>query len=105
LIEDFYNIRFGSEVFGGNLLYDDEGKPEKYKFRITNYITRVIKGDEPVALSKMALKNYLVTDEPDGAILDTIVQNWNWTPKGIVLHGNRPADNDKRIKLEIFYSK
>jgi len=105
LVDDFYNIGFGEDVFGGELLYDDAGKPEKYKFRITNYITKVIKGDEPIALSKLALKNYVSTDLPDGARLDTIVQNWNWIPKGVVLHGNMPADNDKRIKLEIFYSK
>jgi len=105
LVDDFYNIGFGEDVFGGELLYDDAGKPEKYKFRITNYITKVIKGDEPIALSKLALKNYVSTDLPDGARLDTIIQNWNWIPKGVVLHGNMPADNDKRIKLEIFYSK
>ena len=28
MINDFYNFRFGPEVFGGKLVYDDEGNPE-----------------------------------------------------------------------------
>ncbi|MGB5323269.1 MAG: hypothetical protein WBN12_13445, partial [Lutimonas sp.] len=79
--------------------------PERYKFRITDYITDVIKGDEPIALSKLVLKNYVVTDNLSEIAFDTIVSNWNWIPKGVVLHGNLPLDNDKRVKLEIFYSK
>jgi len=87
------------------LEYDDEGNPERYKFRITDYITNVIKADEPTALSKLALKNYVATDNLSENVFDTIVSSWNWIPKGVVLHGNRPENNDKRIKLEIFYSK
>jgi hypothetical protein len=105
LISDFYSLRFGPDIFGGILEYDDEGNPERYKFRITDYITDVIKGDEPIALSKLVLKNYVVTDNLSEIAFDTIVSNWNWIPKGVVLHGNLPADNDKRVKLEIYYSK
>ncbi len=105
LISDFYSFRFGPEIFGGSLEYDDQGNPEKYKFRITDYITSVIKADEPEALSKLVLKNFVVTDNLSETAFDTIVSNWNWIPKGVVLHGNVPADNDKRVKLEIFYSK
>ena len=106
MINDLYNIRFGPEVFGGKLVYDDEGNPELYKFRITDYFTRMMLGEEPLALSKLALKNEVSTDDPTNvAALDTIVKKWNYIPKGVVLHGNRPADNNKRIKLELFYSK
>ena len=84
---------------------DDDGNPERYKFRITDYITSVIKGEEPEALSKLVLKNYVATDNLGETAFDTIVSNWNWIPKGVVLHGNRPENNEKRIKLEIFYSK
>jgi len=65
----------------------------------------MIKGDEPIALSKLALKNYVDTDGLETSVLDTLVQKWNYIPKGVVLHGNKPADNNKRIKLEIFYSQ
>jgi len=102
MIYDFYNFRFGPEVFGGSLVYDDEGNPDYYKFRITGYFTELMKGEK--ALSKLALKNSVGTDELNNDNIDTIVQKWNYIPKGVVLHGNRPKDNTKRIKLEIFYS-
>lgn len=105
MISDFYNFRFGSEVFGGKLVYDEEGDPDYYKFRITDYFTKMIKGEDPVALSKLALKNSVGTDEFDSSVNDTTVQKWNYIPKGVILHGNRPEDNAKRIKLEIFYSE
>ncbi len=105
MINDYYNFRFGPDVFGGNLVYDEEGNPEMYKFRITDYLSRMIKGDEPIALSKLAIKNYVGTDQLNIAVNDTTVQKWSYSPKGVVLHGNRPTDNNKRIKLEIFYSE
>ncbi|MGI9531928.1 DUF4270 domain-containing protein [Lutimonas sp.] len=104
MISDLYNFRFGPVIFGGELEYDEEGNPDYYKFRITDYMTNMIKGEEPVALSRLALKNDVETDGLNTGVLDTIVQQWNYIPKGVVLHGNRPADNNKRIKLEIFYS-
>ena len=105
LLSDFYSFRFGPDIFGGSLEYDDEGNPEKYKFRITDYLTTVIKGDEPVALSKLVLKNYVATDNLSEIAFDTIVSNWSYVPKGVVLHGNKTSESDKRIKLEIFYSE
>jgi hypothetical protein len=105
LIEDIYNVRFGELAFGGNLEYDEDGNPERYKFRITDYFTRLINPDEPVALSKLTLKNYVTTDSPNLSLLDTLAQDWNWIPKGVVLYGNKPADNEKRIKLQLFFSE
>lgn len=105
-ISDYYNNNgFGPEVFGGNLEYDDEGNPEKYKFRITDYMTSVLSSADPIANSKLALKNYVETDNVDYSRFDTIVQDWNYIPKGVVLHGNKPKSNSKRLKLEMFYSK
>jgi len=94
------------DVFGGDLEYDDDGNPERYKFRITSYITDILDSDDPILPSKLAIKNYQTTDLPTLVLLDTIVKNYNWIPKGVILKGNLPKeDNDKRIKLEIFYSK
>lgn len=104
-LSDYYNPRFGDEILGGRLQYDDEGNPEKYIFRITDYMTRVLKSEEPVKLSKLALKNYLSTDALSATVFDTIVPDYNWDPKGVVIYGNRPVSNDKRLKLELFYSK
>lgn len=104
LIDDYYNRDFGPDFFGGNLEYDSDGNPELYRFRITNYITGVLRDENPLALSKLALKNFVSTDSPDFLSLDTIVNDWNYIPKGAVLHGNKPKSNEKRIVMEIFYS-
>jgi hypothetical protein len=105
LINDFFNPLFGPDFFGGKLEYDSDGKPEKYKFRITKYISDILDASDPKKPSKLTIKNYVTTDLPNFALLDTIVSDYNWIPKGVVLHGNLPKSNDKRIKLEIFYSK
>jgi len=103
-LSDYY-INVSLEYAGGALEYDSEGKPEKYKFRLTDYISKVLNSTEPLVLSKLALKNFVSTDNSDFATADTLVQDWNWSPKGVVLHGNKPKENSKRLKLELFYSK
>ncbi len=105
LIRDYYNTQLGQEMFGGTLEYDSDGNPEKYKFRITDYISKVLNPSNPIVSSKLALKNFVSTDNLDLSTFDTIVQDWNWIPKGVVLHGNRPKVDDKRLKLQIYYSK
>ena len=103
-LEDF-RIDGISGIHGGLLQYDDDGNPESYKFRITHYITDVLDLTDPVKLSKLALKNFVTTDIPTIAFLDTVVRDYNWIPKGVVLKGNLPELDAKRIKLELFYSK
>ena len=106
LIIDYYTFNFGPDVFGGELEYDKNGKPEKYKFRITKYITEILDINNPRTPSELALKNFVRTDVPEDLInLDTIIGNYNWIPKGVILKGNLPETDKNRIKLEIFYSK
>jgi len=95
----------GPDVFNGNLEYDDAGNPERYKFRITRYISDILNLNDPKPSSKLALKNFSTTDTPAIPLLDTIVNDYNWIPKGVVLKGNLPILDSKRIKLEIYYSK
>jgi len=92
-------------VYGGELQYDDDGNPESYKFRITYYISDVLDLTNPIKLSKLALKNFVTADIPTIGVLDTVVRDYNWIPKGVVLKGNLPELDEKRIKLELFYSK
>lgn len=105
MISDNYSFYFGSEVFGGVLEYDNNGKPEKYKFRITKYISDILDKEDPIAPSILALKNYVNSDGFDTQAIDTIVHNFNWIPKGVILKGNLPETDKERIKLEIYYSK
>jgi len=105
MISDNYSFLFGPEVFGGVLEYDNNGKPEKYKFRITKYIKDILDKEDPIAPSILALKNFVNSDGFDPQAIDTIVHNFNWIPKGVVLKGNLPETDNERIKLEIYYSK
>ena len=105
MITDNYSFNFGPEVFGGLLEYDKEGNPEKYKFRITKYVKKILDKEDPKAPSKLALKNFVYTDGFDPQVLDTVVSDYNWIPKGVILKGNIPDTESERIKLEIYYSK
>jgi hypothetical protein len=104
-ISDQYAFNFGPDVFGGLLEYDSDGEPEKYKFRITKYIKNILDKDDPKVPSKLALKNYVTSDGFDPKVIDTLVTDFNWIPKGVVLKGNLPVTDKNRIKLEIYYSK
>ncbi len=116
-ITDLTSPLFGPDVFGGKLEYKRElipgsippryeNVPEKYVFRITKYFSQLVDQTNPKPITKLAIKNFVRTDIPNFAFLDTLVKPYNWIPKGVVLKGNLPlANNDKRIKLEIFYSK
>ncbi len=101
-IDDLYDARFGPDQFGGFLEYDGDGNPELYRFRITKYMTDLLRSTGQGKVSKLALKNYVRTDIP--IFPDTIVPDWNYVPKGVVLHGNRSSNSEKRMVLEIYYS-
>lgn len=96
----------GISAVGGFLERDDNGKPYRYVFKITDYISRLLKTDEPLDLVKIGLKVYNPSDTPT-AITDLKIREYSWTPKGVVLFGHDTSfgDKDKRVKLEISYSK
>ncbi|MFZ2429762.1 MAG: DUF4270 domain-containing protein, partial [Lutibacter sp.] len=94
----------GIDAVGGKLERDDDGKPYRYVFKITDYISRLLKTDEPLDLVEIGLKVYNTSDAPS-AINDVKIREYSWTPKGVVLLGQDPSFGDKRVKLEISYSK
>ena len=75
-----------------------------YIFRITDYISELLKAEEPLDLVKLGLKVYNSSDTP-ASIFDFTIKDFSWNPKGVVLFGNDPSFGDKRIKLEILYSE
>lgn len=94
----------GPEVFSGKLERDKDKVPYRYKFRITNYISDILKKENSDELFKFGIKVYNPSDLPQSAT-DTKFRDYSWTPKGVVLHGNQTNDIDKRIRLEIHYTK
>ncbi|MCF6346802.1 MAG: DUF4270 domain-containing protein [Flavobacteriaceae bacterium] len=89
---------------GGVLERDEDNKPIKYKFRITDYISEFLKSDDEKPV-KFGLKVFHSTDVPL-VIDDTNIDDFSWIAKGVVLKGNKLLDeNDpQRLKLEIFYT-
>jgi len=94
----------GLAAVGGMLEKDANGKPYRYVFKITDYISRLLRSDEPLDLVKIGLKVYNPSDTPS-AIDDVKIRDYSWTPKGVVLYGQDPSFGDKRVKLEISYTK
>jgi len=94
----------GIDEVGGKLERDDDGKPYRYVFKITDYISKLLKTDEALDLVEIGLKVYNPSDAPS-AITDVKIREYSWTPKGVVLYGQDPSFGDKRVKLEISYSK
>jgi hypothetical protein len=90
----------------GFLQYNDDGTPLKYQFRITDYISEVLRPNNPRKLAKkIALRTFHSTDVIV-AFNDTIVRDFSWRSKGVVLKGNNLTDitDETRFKLKIYYT-
>lgn len=94
----------GISKMGGLLENDANGKPYRYVFKITDYISQLLKSTKPLDLVTLGIKVYNSGYAPT-SILDTIVKDYSWNPKGVVLYDNNISAGDKRVKLEISYSK
>jgi len=89
---------------GGTLERDDDGNPLKYTFKITDYISELLKSDESLDLVKLGIKVYNSSDAPT-SITDVELKNYSWNPKGVVLYDHSANAGDKRVKLEVTYTE
>ncbi|MCJ7468360.1 MAG: DUF4270 family protein [Maribacter sp.] len=94
------------------ILEKSGGKGIKYTVRITKYINDIILRDAPNAtLGVMSTPEIRYTGSASTMLANDIEQNIpissNITPLGTVLFGSNvsPSDQDKKLKLEIFYTK
>ncbi len=94
----------GLSTFDGRLQRDPDGEPYRYSIKITDYISRVLASDDPLEISKLALKVFNNSDSPLSP-LDVDVKDKSWNSKGIVIHGNQSIDLEKRVQLEISYTE
>ncbi len=97
-------------IHGGILERDDAGNATRYKIRLTEHMNNVIRRDT------MNVKFGLVSSsdiriisngqvQTAGSEFDFVPTISIMNPFGTVLHGSTPATpEDKRLKLEIFYS-
>lgn len=107
------SVKKNKQNFGGILEYDDTGKPYRYKFRITDHVSKILRKDSvnvDLGLvvtgdinSVVNKKGLLAPDQtqieyPQAALLD---------PLGIVLFGSGVESNfvDKTPRLELIYTE
>lgn len=96
-----------SATFGGSLELTEGDKPEKYTFKITDYISDLLNGTTN-DVSPLILKVY--NNPTDNAVnnnaLDVNVKSYNWNPRGVtLLDGKETVNGTKRAVLKISYSK
>jgi len=94
----------GLSVIGGDLEFDDEGNPEKYVFKITDYVSDLVKSDDSADLVSLGIRVFNPSDAPT-ALSDVTIRHYNWNPKGVVLFDHNSSNNDKRVKLSISYTE
>lgn len=110
------NSKYNKIVHGGIIQYGSDKKGIRYRVRLTNHINNIIKNDSlnvPLGLvvteditlvSNASLKTPFTAGavSVDKAPVSAVVN-----PLGTVLYGNNvpEEEKDKRLKLEIFYTK
>jgi hypothetical protein len=108
--------KFNKFIHGGILEKDENGKGYRYKFRITRHIQNLLIAEDPknITLGLAVTENINMiamldllsgigqpADSPYKYVPATSVMN----PFGTVLYGNNVADESKKLKLEILYTK
>jgi len=105
------NPKYAKTTHNGLIQRDSDGKGVRYRIRLTDHINNIINKDstnvrlglavtESINLIGNASLKTLITETalvPLGSVL---------SPMGTILYGTNPAvPDDKRLKLEIFYTK
>ena len=94
----------------GPLIEDDNGN-FFYKIRITNHINNIINNDSTntriglVVTQNVNQARILDVRESELNQTKTYIESAISTPRGQVFHGNLSPDEDKRLKLQIFFTE
>lgn len=122
------NAKLSKFVHGGIIERDENGRGKRYKIRITNHISNLIAKDKDSTnvtlglvvtdninvVTNAALRNTFdvnsAPNEGEGrrTPVKTLPVSSVISPVGTILYGSKPGTNvpeDKRLKLEIFYTK
>ena len=94
----------GQSIFGGNLELSEK-KPNKYTFRITDYVSDLLANTNNTNyIPMLGLKVYNSTDGP-ARVTDTIVEPYSWNPKVVtLLNHDKLLNGERRAQLKISYS-
>lgn len=95
--------------FSSRLERDDAGNGLSYKINVTQHVNNVINKDSTnVKLGLVVTSNINITDDtslknPD-SLVSKVPQMMVVSPEGTVLYGNEAQDENKRLKLKIYYT-
>ena len=101
-IKDIYTE--GTAVFGGLLERDSDGNPEKYTFKITDYVSDILSGETDYSPS-LKLKTINRTDLKILQDRDTTFTNYNWNPKAVTIFNHHTDNGAKKVMFKISYSE
>lgn len=88
---------------------DDKGK--YYKIKITDHISDIINKDSinaplgVVVSQNVSVRTFQKLVESQEPTIEKIPSSAVVAPKGTVLHGNKSPNEDKKLKLQIFYTE
>lgn len=95
-------ISEGINEVGGRLELDDSRKPNTYKFKITDYISELLAGNTD-DIPLLGVKALNPTDLPV-SVADTIVRDYNWNSKAVMLLNNNTLNESRKPQLKISYT-
>jgi hypothetical protein len=111
------NPKLAKALFGGIITKDSNSKGVTYKIRITEHLNDIINENKENVRLGVSITNdinvidygFLKTKITTPKIFDRVPKSSIQTPLGTVLYGsnipNTSLDYDKRLKLEIYYTK
>jgi len=97
-----YITEGGSRV-GGFLNNDDFGNPDRYIFKLTDYISELASNSIDVA-GPLGIKLFNPTDLPVSET-DVNVRSTNWNPKVVMLLDHQMTNGTRKAQLKISYTK
>ena len=95
-------ISEGFNEVGGRLELDGSRNPNMYTFKITDYISELFSGNTN-DIPMLGVRAFNPTDLPISAA-DTIVRDYNWNSKAVMLLNNNTLEESRKPKLKISYT-
>ena len=104
------NLLTSRTIYGGILEKDEQNKGIRYKIRLTEHISNILRKDSTNVRLGLVLTSNINSANTSSAILEPAEEANTATsavinPFGTILYGSDPGvQDDQRLKLEIFYT-
>lgn len=94
-----------------NPIYNYDADPNTYTIRITDHIKRIVERDEEFEDGEIIVSvgNFLLNPATSYANVYNVnmpyLNDRAFNPHRVVLHGSNSEQEEKRVKLKIYYTK